>query len=103
MKLTLHDVCYVRFANQMYFMSQMKTAFLQYLFSSSKICLPQHRHLLQVVHRLFHVDLSLSTRGPNSENELSLMRINQFIPKRKMLSLIFKIEKRYYPNMIQYG
>lgn len=55
MKLTLHDVCYFRFTNQMYFMSQMKTAFPQYLFSSSKICLPQHRHLLQVVHRLFHV------------------------------------------------
>ena len=38
MKLTLHDICYVRFTNQMYFMSQMKTAFPQYLFSSSKIC-----------------------------------------------------------------
>ena len=34
------------------------------------------------------VDLSLSTRGLYSENELSFIRINQFIPTRKVLYMI---------------
>ena len=48
----------------------------------------------------FPVDLSLSTRGPYSENELPLIRINQFITKRKVLSIIFITEKKVLLSQI---